>query len=69
MSRPTSLALAITLALAAAGCTSSVSTKVVSEKSLYQEQQLTLMAASQNADAQDWQQQLCRLIPYWPWCI
>ncbi len=68
MFRHTSLAFAITLALAAAGCTSSVSTRTISEKTLYQEQQLPLKAASQNADEQDWLQQFCIPIPWWPWC-
>lgn len=72
MSRHTSLALAITLALAAAGCTSSVSTRALSEKSLSQEHNLPLQAASkkQNQDEKqsDLLQLLCIPIPYWPWC-
>lgn len=69
MSRHTSLALAITLALAAAGCTSSVSTRAVSEKTLYQEQALPIRDTSQNADRQDWLKKMCEPIPFWPWCI
>jgi hypothetical protein len=69
MPRHTSLALAITLALAAAGCTSSVSTSAVSEKTLYQEQALPIRDTSQNADMQDLLKKLCEPIPFWPWCI
>lgn len=69
MSRNTSLALAITLALAAAGCTSSVSTRTISEKTLYQEQALPIRDTSQNADMQDWLKKMCEPVPFWPWCI
>jgi hypothetical protein len=73
MSRNTSLALAITLALAAAGCNSSVSSRAVSEKTLYQEQILPLQAASKNQNKDEKQsdllQLLCIPIPYFPWCI
>jgi hypothetical protein len=73
MPRNTSLALAITLALAAAGCTSSVSSRSVSEKTLYQEQILPFQAASKNQNKDEKQsdllQLLCIPIPYFPWCI
>jgi|GEM_PF-3943073 hypothetical protein len=69
MPRHTSLTLAITLALAAAGCTPSVSSRSVSGKTIYQEQSLPIIDTSQNAGMQDLLKKMCDPIPFWPWCI